>query len=226
MIRVNRTPKPTILIDNEDTWLNNYLRADKKYSDNPNPANKKGKDTAERKYNHSEIKTALKTMFSDKCAYCESHIAHIDYGHIEHYKPKSRFKMECFNWDNLLLGCAICNSPKYKSDHFPGGAQHGPIVNPTEEDPSNFFSFEFDEKTGTANVIEKHPRGLTTKNLLGLNRPELVRHRSSIVKLMAYAAIKASNGDNDARIVILKCCKKEEEYSAFAIELCKHFNIK
>jgi hypothetical protein len=43
--------------------------------------------------------------------------------------------------------------------------------------------------------------------------------------MMAFAAINASNGDNAARLEILRCCNADEEYSAFAIELCKHFNI-
>ncbi len=225
MIYVNRTLVPTILNRNAHTWQAEYTNAINAYNVNPNALNKENKKQAEKKYNHYLIKAALKNMFSGKCAYCESHVIHIDYGHIEHYKPKASYPNECFNWENLLLGCAICNGSQYKGDHFPLAHQNGPIINPTLEDPRDFLSFEFDVKTGTANIIEKNLRGLTTKSLLGLNRPDLVRHRSSVVKMMVFAAIKASKGDHEALIEIKRCCNKDEEYSAFAIELCKHFNI-
>ncbi len=225
MIQVNRTPVPPILTRKANKWLTDYLNAINTYKLKPNAANKKIKNKTEIKYNHHHIKTALKDMFAGKCAYCESHIMHIDYGHIEHYKPKSLFPNECFKWENLLLGCSICNGPEYKGNHFPLVAPNGPLINPTIENPDDFLSFKFDAVTGTANVIDKHPRGLTTKNLLGLNRPDLVRHRSFVVKMMVFAAIKASKGDPHALAVIKTCCKSDMEYSAFALELCKHFNI-
>jgi len=225
MIHVIRTPEPPILTKKANKWLKEYLNAIKTFNANPIAANKEKKKNAEKKYNHYQIKIALKNMFFRKCDYCESHVLHIDYGHIEHYKPKSMFPDQCFDWENLLLGCSVCNGPEYKSNHFPLSNQKGPIINPTIENPSDFLRFEFDPKTGTANIIDKYPRGLTTKSLLGLNRPDLVRHRSSVVKMMVFAAIKASNGDNAALLEIKRCCNKDEEYSAFAIELCNHFNL-
>jgi uncharacterized protein (TIGR02646 family) len=192
MIQVNRTHEPTVLKKNASAWSKKYISEVNAYIANPNPANKKRKEIAEKRYNHQKVKNSLKCMFEGKCAYCESHVGHIDYPHIEHYRPKSKFPALCFDWNNLLLGCTVCNGIEFKGDKFPEIAEDGPLVNPVNEDPNNFFLFEFDEKTGTANVIEKNPRGKTTKDILGLNRPLLVRHRSDIVRLMAFIAIKAS----------------------------------
>jgi uncharacterized protein (TIGR02646 family) len=224
MIFVNRTPEPPILTNNAIIWLNDYRNSLNNYNLNPNKDNKKNKKKAENKYNHKQIKDALINMFSGKCAYCESHIAHVDYGNIEHFKPKSKFVNECFNWDNLLLSCTICNT-QYKRDLFPTSAENGPLIDPTYENPSQFLRFEFDSTTGTANVFEKNQRGITTKDLLGLNRPDLVRHRSKVVRMMVFIAIKASGGDIDAYIEIKRCCSVFQEYSAFAKELCDHFNL-
>jgi len=88
-----------------------------------------------------------------------------------------------------------------------------------------FFDFEFDPSTGVAIVISKNVRANTSENELGLNRSELVKHRSSIVRKMVFAALKAKEGDLDGIEEIQKYCSKEEEYAAFARELVKRFNI-
>ncbi len=225
MIRVHRVPSPSILTRNSVLWRDTYLTARQTYLANPTTINRRRVVVAENKYNHQQIKAALRLMFSDKCAYCESHITHVDFGDIEHFRPKSLFPQLCFEWDNMLLGCSVCNSPRFKGANFPEATVNGLIVNPVTEDPNDFFSFEFDGETGTANVIDKNPRGETTKNLLGLNRPELIRHRSEVVRKIAYIAIWAKNGDADAMEELVRCCNSDEEFSAFARSLRVHFNL-
>ena len=83
-------------------------------------------------------------MFGGKCAYCESRITHVDYGHIEHHVPKAgpngRPK-RTFQWSNLLLACGRCNGSENKGDRFPTARQGGPIVNPCKDDPADHFEF-------------------------------------------------------------------------------------
>lgn len=225
MIKVERTEKPKILEKKEQQWLSAYKTALNAYQTNPSESNKIKKKKAENKYNNGALKKALKNMFMDKCAYCESHIPHIYFGDIEHFRPKSKFPNQCFEWDNLLLSCGICNSKMYKSDKFPETNEGGFFVNPVTENPDEFFNFEFDPQTGTANVIPKNERGNTTEIELGLNRIDLVKHRSSIVKKMAVIAIKANQGDVKCLNEIHSYCGKEDEYSAFAIALVKRFNL-
>jgi uncharacterized protein (TIGR02646 family) len=225
MIRIARGDKPKILADNETQWTSDYLEKVSAFAVTPSSENKKSKTKAEAKYRHPRIKEALKTAFSGKCAYCESHVVHIDYGDIEHFRPKSKFPELCFHWKNLLLSCGICNDTAHKGDHFPDSEEGGPLVNPADENPDEFFYFEFDPATGTANVLPKNQRGHTTELILGLNRKELVQHRSAVVRKMVYVAICASQGDNEALHEISSCCSKENEYSAFARSLVYRFSL-
>lgn len=224
MIQVARTNKPEILNKKQVEWQSGLNKAISEYRNDDSLANRKKLDVAFSKYNHKQVKDSLKIMFSGKCAYCESHITHIGYGHIEHFRPKSKFPDLCFTWDNLLLGCEICNG-KYKGDKFPESNEGGLFINPVDENPDEFFDFEFDPDTGVAIVISKNVRANTSENEIGLNRSELVKHRSYVVRKMVFAAIKAKDGDLDGIAEIKKCCQKEEEYAAFARALVKRFSI-
>lgn len=226
MIQVERIDKPEILKKKQYEWQVSLLRIIGEYKKTPSAKNRKKLQSAFSKYNHREIKNSLCIMFSGKCAYCESHIIHIGYGHIEHYQPKSKFPELCFDWNNLLLSCEICNSSLYKGDKFPDDEEGGPLVYPIDEDPDMFFYFEFDPDTGVANILPKNDRASTTEKTLGLNRPELVKRRSSIVQLLGAIAIKASQGDEAFCAELKRRCNKNEEYAAFARALAKRFNIK
>ena len=103
----------------------------------------------EEKYRHVEVKGTLVEMFQGGCAFCESKITHVDYGHIEHTRPKSRHPELTFEWSNLLLACGICNGPQHKGDRFPGAAEDGPLINPCEEEPSDHLDFQFDVATNS-----------------------------------------------------------------------------
>jgi 5-methylcytosine-specific restriction endonuclease McrA len=101
MIFVQRLPKPSFLIKNEQNLLFEYIKAKKDFDSNTKDNGYKSKkEKAEVKYRHKEVKNQLINMFDGKCAYCESHITHIDYGHIEHFKPKSKFPNECFEYQD------------------------------------------------------------------------------------------------------------------------------
>ena len=164
-------------------------------------------------------------MFAGKCAYCESAIIHVMYPHIEHFKPKSNYPELCFEWNNLLLACGVCNGARFKGDKFPESSNNGPFVNPVSENPELFFDFDWDNKTGIANILPKNgnPRGATTIKEIGLNRMDLVRHRSKVVRKMVFIAICAKKGDASAKLELFKCTQPDEEYSAFAKMLYRRF---
>lgn len=164
-------------------------------------------------------------MCCSKCAYCESHLSHVSYGHIEHFKPKSRYRELCFEWDNLLLGCAVCNGKQFKGDKFPSKEEGGPFINPCEELPDDYFSFEFDPDTGTANIVPKNHRASTTVREIGLNRPDLIKHRSDLVRKMAFVALQAKNGNMDALNELRRCMENDQEYAAFARAFHLRFNL-
>ncbi len=205
MIRVFRSSKPAILLKKEREWLDVLHRA----------ATPTARENALSKYRHKEIQSVLSSMFHGKCAYCESHIGHISFAHIEHYRPKSKFPDLAFDWDNLLLACGMCNSTGYKGDEFPESDDGGPIINPCQEEPEDHFDFKYDVGTKIASVYGKTQRGKTTETLLGLNRKELREYRSrQITRLAALANLAQS--DPEAQRLLEEACKDEAEYAAFA----------
>src|SRR5262245_28463174 len=102
MIRIRRLSAPRILQKKAQEWRRKLLAA----------KSKSERERALEKYRHVEVKRTLVSMFHGKCAYCESKITHVDYGHIEHYRPKSGKNGRpdlTFAWTNLLLACGVCN---------------------------------------------------------------------------------------------------------------------
>lgn len=205
MIEVTRLPEPGVLRRNAPRWRRKLLDAQ----------TKKEKKRAEAKYRHREVKRVLVTMFSGKCAYCESQIRHIEYGHIEHYKPTSRFPELTFTWSNLLLACGVCNGPEFKGARFPDEADGGPLVNPCDEDPSDHFQFQYNSGTRLASVYGTTRRGETTERILGLNRPELRAFRSKQVRKLAALA-RFAQADVEACALLDEARQGRAEYAAFA----------
>lgn len=65
---------------------------------------------------------------------------------VDHFKPKSIYPDLVVKWENLLPSCPHCN--KEKSSHDTGAE---PIVNPSEDDPREFFYLK-DYRYGTYNL--------------------------------------------------------------------------
>ena len=207
MIRIARTKRPDVLVKKVANWKRSIREA----------STDSARQNAQGKYQHVDIKNGLVDMFHGKCAYCESAITHIDYGHIEHFKPKSKpaYYELAVDWDNLLLACGRCNGAENKGSRFPLEDEDGPLVNPVEEEPSQHLSFDFDLRLRLANVLGMSKRGETTRRILGLNRPELVKRRSDFVKKLWVIAC-LYNEDDAAREIIDLAIDSKEEYAAFA----------
>ena len=61
------------------------------------------------RYKTTDIKLALKSVYNNKCAFCEQRI---EQSHVEHYRPKKVYYWLAYSWDNLLLACSTCNTNK------------------------------------------------------------------------------------------------------------------
>jgi hypothetical protein len=83
-------------------------------------------------YSHEDVKKALETLFSKKCAYCESPYAATQPMDVEHWRPKGTVAVEmgkekpgyywlAANWDNLLPSCTDCNRRRYHT--VPGSSE-------------------------------------------------------------------------------------------------------
>ncbi len=207
MIKIERSAKPLILQKKAMEWTQKLLAA----------TERKEKKKAEDKYRHKQIKEALVEMFHGKCAYCESKITHIDYGHIEHFRPKSiqAYRSLAFEWTNLLLACGICNGSEQKGTKFPSGSEGGPIINPCDEEPSDHFEFIYDQTSKLATVVGKTSRGEATEQLLGLNRHSLRAHRSNQVRRL-ISLKKFAVQDPEAKYLLQEAAQDHAEYAAFA----------
>jgi uncharacterized protein (TIGR02646 family) len=225
MIPVVRTNEPDVLRRNRRRWTDQYLTAIADYENTASERNLARRRSAERRYNHQDVRNELVGMCHHKCVYCESHVTHIGYPHIEHYRPKSIYPRSCFTWTNLLLGCSICNGVSFKGDKFPLAGDDGPLVNPERDDPAAYFDFEYDQVAGVSAVIPKNDRARTTERILGLNRPDLLRHRNLVVKKLAVIAFMASQGHAEALDELRHSMQPEQEYSAFAIAFHRKFKL-
>ena len=205
MIKITRLDAPEILRRKATQWSSKLLMA----------RTAKARKAAESKYRNKQIKKLLAKSFFGKCAYCESHITHVDYGHIEHFVPKSLEPSLTFQWSNLFLACGICNGPAHKGDKFPESEDGGPLVNPCDDEPLDHFRFEFDPKTMLASVDGITRRGKVTERILGLNRPELRAYRSKQVRRIAALA-RLAETDAEAASLLEQARKSDSEYAAFA----------
>lgn len=150
-------------------------------------------------YNNSEIQAALRSLFKDKCAYCESKIdfaaQHIE---IEHFRPKSRamnlngevseshYWWLVYEWMNLYLPCMICN--RLKANRFPVNGYrasfdiHYRYAGLAEEealllDPCFDYPEEHLVFGANGEVASDTEKGRITIEILALNREQLVVRR-------------------------------------------------
>lgn len=212
MIAVSKpsTP-PAVLQKNGATWTKALCEARKEHYDLEDQWEQSGcvgskpKKPAEANakndwYGHSEIRTALETLFHHKCAYCEGSVKGHEVLHIEHYRPQSIYPALAYDWDNLLVACGVCNRSPYKEDRFPLGpeaqqaepnrddpsvwnqVEEALLIQPCLDDPAEYFvwHFEYDAKTEewTATQLAKdgNLRGLQTIAVCGLARVQLIEN--------------------------------------------------
>lgn len=207
MIGLEKLDKPTILENKEELWRNELL---KYISDNDSiPSN------VNRRYSHKEIKTRLLEETNHKCAYCESKITAIDYGDVEHIKPKSRFPEKTYQWDNLTLACRKCN--QNKKDYFDPKKM---LINPYIDNPESELMF-----LGPI-ISARTERARFTIKMLKLDRAELFESRLNFIKNIQPLIDLYVSEENQLMkeltfMDILSYTKKNSEYSAMMKSVVK-----
>ena len=86
-------------------------------------------------YRESDVIRQLAEDFHEKCYLCE--IDELQSIEIEHLCPHGGDKNLKFDWDNLFLSCAHCNSVKNQ------GKYHGVILDCCKEDPESVLNQQF-----------------------------------------------------------------------------------
>lgn len=238
MIPVTRSAEPVVLQRNGLRWLTalqSALQNQQQLEQNQNSSATQVKQAkqfvrkAQSKYGNEQIKSALASMFQDKCAYCESKISVITYGAIEHFRPKSRYPDLTFTWSNLLLACDRCNDAGHKGDQFPVDEDGQPLlIDPTDPqtDPQEHLEFVWDGVARLASIYGRDDRGRTVERVFDLNgsrdRQSLMQHRSQVVaKLWALLKLAQTSDQADLQAqawdLLREACQPSAEYSAFAL---------
>lgn len=198
MIKLTKTQIPQVLAANGNAWKDELLAL---------PHGDPKREYAAGRYNHPEIKAALKQETSDKCCYCESDPLHVDHGDIEHILPKSTNSALCFEWKNLTLACGKCNNHKRDKDG---------LVDPYADEPTDEFRF--------AGPLMMHVTGRAKADRtiveLNLNRKDLLAQRGQkILEFRSRVAENALNTDANERDLTIQAIarfytSKDKEFSA------------
>lgn len=203
MIKLNKGNEPHILTANKSNWTAQLREL--QIADKPVPI------SLATKYNHEDVKDALRAECFSKCMYCESKVEHISDLHIEHIKPKSKFKFPdlTFEYSNLGLACPVCN--RGKSDTYDIAV---PFINPYKDDPSNHFyaigAFVW--------AMPGDQRAKLTENEIDLNRAELIETRGERMKIIRELIDSFHNQSNltlkaSIKKQVLKEVDKDKIYS-------------
>src|SRR3990172_6324936 len=82
---------------------------------------KEGHKARDHIYGHETVLKILKTIYNNKCGYCESRLGISSLLEIDHYRPKNSVSKNSqhpgyywlsYEWTNLISSCKICNSKK------------------------------------------------------------------------------------------------------------------
>jgi 5-methylcytosine-specific restriction endonuclease McrA len=156
---------------------------------------------------------------SRKCCYCEFVLQAFRYNDVEHFRPKANaarlpgsavqygYWWLAWTWENLLFSCPLCNRT-YKNDQFPlevgsavmlpedplPGPEQAILIDPRREDPVDHIHFRpFDhERRWIPMPRNGSQRGLTTINVLALDRPELLDFYERHVRDLVVPAVNAT----------------------------------
>lgn len=149
-------------------------------------------------FRHKTVKEALGKLFHGKCAYCESQITAIEFGDVNNFRPKGgvldagsaylpmHYWWLTNEWTNLYLSCSMCNGNKAGRFPLEGEQFRAPVLASTEmllaerpllldpcvDDVERVLIFSPDGM-----VSSSDRRGMTTIEILALNRAGLVRSR-------------------------------------------------
>jgi uncharacterized protein (TIGR02646 family) len=147
---------------------------------------------APRVWARPSIRAGLTAETGGRCAYCDARILHVDYGDIEHYRPRARYPALVVDWPNLTIACSRCNG--HKSDHFDEAL---PYLNPFQDDPTAHLTF-------FGAFVFGHPgsaRGVATVDRLRLNAAERIEARGERLRDLVRLVRLWGEAPDDAKVV-------------------------
>lgn len=190
MIFLEKPPAPQVLNENFNDWTNDLLDAVTRYN-GYSKIPRQEKESLLRYYKHVDIKNVLFTMSSEKCVFCEGKPGENGNIEIEHFIPKSIYPQVTFDWHNLLPSCRKCNESKSTLD-----TTLEPIINPCEDDPENFFEYDYLFIRPKHSLVDKTIAERTIDEV-SLNSPRLFNARADILFNLSSYLMTAENHIKD-----------------------------
>jgi uncharacterized protein (TIGR02646 family) len=240
VIRIHRPPTVPAVLADEGAAHTAAMRADY-IADRAAYRQGDKRFAFEKHYGHPSVKSALLAAQHGKCAFCESKVAHIASGDVEHFRPKAGYRQLrggplhrpgyywlAYAWENLLFVCELCNR-REKGSWFPlekgSKRARSPVhaiaherprfIDPAGEDPSAHLTF----REHAAVAVNGSKRGKITRRGLGLNRRELSSHREEHLRrlrLLHELVVEPPSTPLKARAAdwLRRAASAEAEYSA------------
>ena len=148
-------------------------------------------------HNDEDVIKALKSLFHNKCAYCESPIMVCT---VDHFRPKylsinlngtvdaDRYWWLAYEWSNLYMSCYFCNMNK--GTRFPVAGERAEPETPLEQettlllDPCQRADFGNDHLIflDDGSVVCETDKGKMTIDVFGLNREYLLNARRKAIQ--------------------------------------------
>ena len=154
------------------------------------------------KYRDRRIKDVILAETNEKCAYCEAKCMDVDFGNVEHIRPKSKFPERMLDYQNLTLACRQCNTWKGNEDYDDGDG----LLDPYVDDPSPYMF-----AAGTLLIPEvahsRCIRATRTIEAAKLNRIGLIESRKD--HLLTACHSLASDYENAPNANIRKYARKK-----------------
>jgi len=204
MIRVDRGPEPDGFAARSTDWRERFGAAREQ-----DPKLTAGKFWSRVRRQIRADARVLYEAFHGKCAFCEAKMAHVSSPHVEHYRPKSKFPDQMFDWRNWLLSCGRCNDKKWV--HFPDCAGQPCLLNPSAEDPTAHLDF-----SGTR-MLAQTRRGEETIKLIGLNRSPLEDERAQwlmTINILLLLLCRVPEAYVETRDLLIWAMQADAPYSA------------
>jgi uncharacterized protein (TIGR02646 family) len=136
MEKIERTDAPEWLNEKWQEWGKEWAEKCKKKR-NPSFRWRRHKNKGRK-----ELERELSSMTQHHCSFCDTYpMGKRLESTIEHFKPKFKFPLEAYKWENLFLACRLCQ--KGKGDRF-----DEKLLKPDNDDYLFEKYFEIDWFTG------------------------------------------------------------------------------
>ena len=131
---------------------------------------------------------------NNQCAYTEIALgSSTKSSHIDHFKKRALFPKDTFKWENLVVSC---NSEEYGAKHKDKEIKltdYQNLINPTIENPSDFFHYSFTGKVEEKGQTDaERTKASTTIRLLALNNQSLRDRRATVINHVKNYALQLS----------------------------------